>query len=785
MNGSVPEILQEASENPFLKAALDYASIGKAVFALTPFTKIPHPSLAPHGFLDATTDRELIRRWWTICPNANVGIATGAKSGGLFVVDCDVKPDANPPKDGIWELDRIVAESGGGALPAAFQRTPSGGIHYPFHFPGGKNSVDRLAHGIDTRGDGGYIAVYPSKFRGEDGIVRSYELITPLCDGPLTPLPQWAVDKLAAPKAKAVESHPPLDTRKTYLSPNDNLANRKKYMEKLDPAIQGQGGGDNTFQYACECFRWGMSDAEAWVKLCEFNATKCHPMWSEKKLRHKFDDAKERVKNDGQFGCRNRPLPDKSKGANYDGWAASPAVKVAIEPYQPFPVELLPDAVRDFVKQIAKTVGCDESFGALPILCALASAIGNSRKIMLKKGWSECAALWAAVVALSGGSKTPAFIKALQYVFERQAAVWAVYTINVKKYEADMAEYKIARNKGQEVEPPKPPAECRHYYVGDTTVEALAVRLESNPAGLLLAVDELSGWFAGHNQYKKGGSDVQSYLSMHGAGGVKIDRKTSIPPTIIVPRAFVAICGGVQPKILAGSLTDENFSNGLAARFLFAMPPERDIVWTDAEDDDAINARVGTLFDALWKLEMANDLTGIHPLDLPLSPPAKVAWVEFYNRHGGEQGDFRDDRLKAAWAKLRATAARLALIFYCIESVTNGGLANGEIDCQSMMSGIALADWFGNEAKRVYAMLAGADGADGGADALVDWIKANGGSTTTRELMQHNRRKYVDSASAEATLNALESKGVGQWGELATTEAGGRPTRRFQLTPIS
>ena len=58
-----------------------------------------HPRTA-RGCLDATTDPEQIRQWWTQWPDANVGVATG---GGLVVVDID------PRHGGDDGLDELVA----------------------------------------------------------------------------------------------------------------------------------------------------------------------------------------------------------------------------------------------------------------------------------------------------------------------------------------------------------------------------------------------------------------------------------------------------------------------------------------------------------------------------------------------------------------------------------------------------------------------------------------------------------------------------------------------------
>ena len=43
--------------------------------------KHPIGKLAPRGFLDATFDPDLITRWWTEAPLANIGIPTGLGSG--------------------------------------------------------------------------------------------------------------------------------------------------------------------------------------------------------------------------------------------------------------------------------------------------------------------------------------------------------------------------------------------------------------------------------------------------------------------------------------------------------------------------------------------------------------------------------------------------------------------------------------------------------------------------------------------------------------------------------
>ena len=58
-------------------------------------------------------------------------------------------------------------------------------------------------------------------------------------------------------------------------------------------------------------------------------------------------------------------------------------------PYVPFPIECLPEPVRSFVLGGSKSIGCDPSFIALPVLSMVAAAIGNSRRLCIKRGWIE------------------------------------------------------------------------------------------------------------------------------------------------------------------------------------------------------------------------------------------------------------------------------------------------------------------------------------------------------------------------------------------------------------
>jgi hypothetical protein len=143
-----------------MPAALTYADWGWPVFPLQPESKEPYER--SRGFKDATTDPELIRRWWTKAPESNIGLATGH----LFdVLDVDfVTKDTKKPT-GAQQSWPDLRDSG--QLPDihGIATTPRGGLHIYLSRTGGGNKAGFLP-GLDYRGIGGYVVAAPSRAPG-------------------------------------------------------------------------------------------------------------------------------------------------------------------------------------------------------------------------------------------------------------------------------------------------------------------------------------------------------------------------------------------------------------------------------------------------------------------------------------------------------------------------------------------------------------------------------------------------------------------------------------------
>jgi uncharacterized protein DUF3987 len=459
--------------------------------------------------------------------------------------------------------------------------------------------------------------------------------------------------------------------------------------------------------------------------------------------------------------------------------------------FVPFPVDVLPEPIRSFVVRGSKALCCDSSFIALPMLSGLASAIGNTHRIQLKRSWTEPAIVWTAIVGESGTVKSPALELALGAVRKRQHRAMKEHAERVMAWEIEHARWEIENSnwkrnaaKADSIEdPPEAPEKptCPRTWTDDTTVEALVTKLQENPRGLLMIRDELSGWF-NFDRYNgsKGGGDAAKWLEVFGGRSLIVDRKSS--GTEYVPRASVSIAGGIQPETLKRALAKEHLDNGLAARLLFAMPPRIPKRWTEEDIDEGTVAAVEGVFDRLYDLEPAINAEGdSKPRLVTLNDAAKRAWVRFVNEHGVEQAE-RVGEEAAAWSKLEGYAARFALVIHLARvAASDSNLTNpSEVDEASMAAGIVLVRWFAGEAERVYASLAASD--DGREQSrLAEWIEGKGGSVTARDLSKGPRAYRGKPKEAAEALEALARAGYGVWEDVSPPKKGGRPTKRFTL----
>jgi len=131
-----------------LGAAIEYARMGWRVFPLSG----KHPLPGTHGHLDATTNKNRIRRWWARYPDANIGIACDSQNGPIVV-------DVDGPT-GMAFIESL-------SLPVTAEATSRRRDRKHLYFHPNGTAYRRMIKPIpgialDILGDGGYVVAPPS-----------------------------------------------------------------------------------------------------------------------------------------------------------------------------------------------------------------------------------------------------------------------------------------------------------------------------------------------------------------------------------------------------------------------------------------------------------------------------------------------------------------------------------------------------------------------------------------------------------------------------------------------
>ena len=232
-------------------AAIDYIKRGLAVFPLEEKGKRPKTR---NGFKDATTDAAQVKAWWQQWPNANIGIATGKRSGGIFVIDLDIDEDKGI--DGYHTLEDWQRENG--KFPETWTAiTGRGGYHLYFHSNSEIKNRAGIIDGVDVRGDGGYVVAPPSVHSNGN----RYE---------------WEYDPEEYNLADANNNV------KFFLETGINSPGERFSMPDI---VNAGERNEMIFRFACMMQAKGASDESVFAATMAENNAKCNPPMEEKEVR--------------------------------------------------------------------------------------------------------------------------------------------------------------------------------------------------------------------------------------------------------------------------------------------------------------------------------------------------------------------------------------------------------------------------------------------------------------------------------------------------------------------
>jgi hypothetical protein len=413
-----------------------------------------------------------------------------------------------------------------------------------------------------------------------------------------------------------------------------------------------------------------------------------------------------------------------------------------------FPTDALPTKCATYVKEAAASLSCAPELVGIPQIAAISGAIGFSREIRIKPGWTESASLYLAVVDESGSRKSPAAALAYKPLEKLQATLRKAYKEELRTYEADLRQHAVnkrlaAKDDKPEPEPPVRPV-MKRCIVDDITIEALATRMEQNPRGFVSHQDELTGFLRGMDQYKSGGkgNTRQSYLKMWSNRPIYVDRKGSDEP-VVVPKPYLTLQGGIQPSVLH-EIADGR-DDGFLDRFDFAYPEpgrggysEKTVSHTAATDYKDV---IGRLWDQGPK--EADEGGELEPEVVSMDEEAKRLFVDEANKLSKEMNSPGfPPVLRGPWSKFDTKLARLILIISTARAAEAGAtdikLATGD----DARAALRLLEYFKNATRKVYGQLFEANHDDVLAADLATLLEHSG---------------YVYSGTVSKLLELLES----------------------------
>lgn len=611
------------------------------------------------GHKDATTDRDVVRRWWIKHPEANIGMPTGRRSGILVL-------------DGDGEKGVRTLEESGYSEDAPKVRTGSGGTHVYASYPEEeeiRNSAGKIAPGLDVRSEGGYVLLPPS--RNANG---PYEWEREL-DGDLPEPPLWFLNLIRRQAEEKRNGKDGLDTARV-----------------LAGLPEGERD-DGIYRFACK-LRHADVPQDAAEELAKTAARNCEPPFPEAEALEKVERAYR------EYTPGSSTFPGTNATNAHDTLNAPGSMPPAV----PFPLDALPPSLAWLVVRGAASLHCQPDFIATGSLAALGGAIGSTRVLQVTPdGWEEYADLWVTIVGGPGSKKSPALKLAMNPVFGLQKDFVDRHEFEMQRYREEMLpewETKKADKQKGDPTPAKPPKpQMRHAFVKDITIEGLGVRLNDEPRGLTVYRGELSGLFRSMDQYKaKGkGSERQDYLDMWSNDAVKVDRKGG-DESIYVPEPVLSIAGGIQPDVLTdltlpgeGPRRDakqgespgkSHKDDGMVHRFLFSYPNALRIIDDRPEPmPPGAKLRYRAVYRSLRDLERGLD-----------DKPVKVRFTEEgEERFWAEKRQINREKFRPGfpaplgytWDKMDSQLARLSLLLAMVRFVSEGdpeAVTEGDVD---------------------------------------------------------------------------------------------------------
>lgn len=406
-----------------------------------------------------------------------------------------------------------------------------------------------------------------------------------------------------------------------------------------------------------------------------------------------------------------------------------PVVKNSVK--NPFPLDALPDIIREHVQEVVEITQCPIALAVNSALGALSGAAQGHFDVARDANTNIPISLWFMTVAESGERKSSADRFCFEPFKTWESIQHLEYSNQLQKYKLELEAYEIAKSaikssskkqspeeimhQLRRLEVPEPPIEKIILWETFTT-EALIKHLSGfpiaygcvNEAGTLLGgyatkPENVQRTFATWNKLWDG----QSVKDVTRGEGTRFVASPRFTFQLMLQESIYNSLLGIGNGMAQGI--------GLTSRFLVCQPESTMGMRFYSEPPNRIN-RINRFTKILTQfLDKSMNLEDgvLKPAVLKLSPEAKVEWIEFHNlveQELGFEGDYQ--AIKSIAAKSAENLLRISANFQvAIEPNAN------EISAEVMRSAKEVANYYLNEALKMALPQAQID-----AEKILNWL---------------------------------------------------------------
>ena len=637
---------------------------------------------------------------------AGIGIVTGFEH--LEVIDIDTKVfSTQQEKDDFWNEYYNTLKDNILDFEDKFSvyKTKSGGFHILYkskRVQGNTKIASLKGHKeaiIETRGNGGYVFVYPDKKFAQ----KSYFEIDYITDNDREIL--WQISK----SYNHIEEQPELPKKEKKVYEAGDITPWEDFNEKND--IWNVISDEFTIPTR------GIKSKHILVKRHNsdsphsgyiFKDSNCLFLFSTgtiypaEKLISPFTayaykyhngDFKEATKDlyDQGFGSRLKVKIDELKNE---------IIKEEIKLDKAvFPIDIFPSDIQFYLNECSDKLDSNIEFMGVSLIWLISVCVGNSLQVEVKRGWNENGVVWIATVGKAGLGKTPSINNVIFPLLKANSKEIKRYIQESEKYNY----YESLSKKDKEEYPEVIKPRKTQFIANDITLEALVEMHQESDNSVGVFKDELAGWLKDMNKYRAG-SDLEFWLSCWSGKSVTMDRKTAT--SSFVERPFIPVLGGIQPTIFNNMSTEETKDNGFLDRMLLSFPDAKVEEYNENELDYGTIKWYGEsiikMYDTFKNETKRNENGEIEPTTVNFSSEAKVEWKRIFNTITSHQNnEDENEYLKSMYPKQKSYIPRFALLIHAFDCFFDEDKFLLEISKESILKAEKLSEYFVNTAKKI------------------------------------------------------------------------------------